>query len=281
MHLPHVMVKLALAALSDAARTRARKGSCAHDCFAIMAAPARAPRLAHEMVSAEQSTLRPQSPHNKVRIAVLDESTAAQLQASLEHESRDLELVWSGTSVDELRQRAPQAQVVLANIDYLGEDQVGTMNELVDRTGAELGIALYAYAKRELLDRLASTRVRPLRSPLNVPMLRCQMLGIIARNLLSGNLRGTTSPEITPPRYSVAQLGKLQQISTSIDCECPNHISTLLQSLLDFEAYSRNCENRNDADAAVHRLLYEHTAKARALMERALDRLIEHENIQV
>jgi hypothetical protein len=55
----------------------------------------------------------------------------------------------------------------------------------------------------------------------------------------------------------------------------------LLQNLADFEAYSRNCENRSEADAEVHRLLYEHTARARALMEKALDKLIEHENIQV
>jgi hypothetical protein len=55
----------------------------------------------------------------------------------------------------------------------------------------------------------------------------------------------------------------------------------LLQNLADFEAYSRGCESRTAADAEVHRLLYEHTARARAMMERALDKLIEHENIQV
>jgi hypothetical protein len=235
------------------------------------------------MIGAEQTTLRPRSPSNKVRLAILDESTAAQLRESVLDVSSDLELAWTGTSVDELRRAGPQVQVLLANIDYLGEDPAPAMNDLVEQTGAELGIALYAFAKRELLDRIASTRVRTLRSPLNVPMLRCQMMGIIARNLLgaASSTAASTARGVLPPRYSVAQLGKLQQVSTSIDCECPNHLATLLQNLADFEAYSRNCENRNAADAEVHRLLYEHTARARALMERALDRLIEHENIQV
>jgi hypothetical protein len=235
------------------------------------------------MIGAEQTTLRPHSPSNKVRLAILDESTAAQLRESVVDASSDLELAWTGTSVDELRRVGPKVQVLLANIDYLGDDPALVMNDLVERTGAELGIALYAFAKRALLDSIASTRVRTLRAPLNVPMLRCQMMGIIARNLLSAPSpsAASTARGVLPPRYSIAQLGKLQQISTSIDCECPNHLATLLQNLADFEAYSRNCENRSEADAEVHRLLYEHTARARALMERALDKLIEHENIQV
>jgi hypothetical protein len=164
------------------------------------------------MIGAEQTTLRPRSPSNKVRLAILDESTAAQLRESVLNVSSDLELAWTGTSVEELRRVGPQVQVLLANIDYLGDDPVPAMNGLVEQTGAELGIALYAFAKRELLDRMISTRVRTLRSPLNVPMLRCQMMGIIARNLLSstGPSAASTARGVVPPRYSTAQLGKLQ-----------------------------------------------------------------------
>lgn len=233
------------------------------------------------MMSAAQRSMRPTLPTTKVRLVVLDESTAAQLRASLPEHS-DLELTWAGDSLTKLRADKPRAQVVLANIDYLGDDPAKTMGELVDATGAELGIALYAFAKRSLLERIATKRERTLRSPLNLPMLRCQMMSIIARNLLSAAPSARAAAQgITPPRYSAAQLGKLQQISTSIDCECPNHLSTLLQNLGDFEAYSKNCESRNEADAEVHRLLDEHTARARALMETAMDRLVEHEQLEV
>lgn len=233
------------------------------------------------MVSAEPSSMTLPARHNKVRLAVLDESTAAQLSASPEG-SNYLELTWSGTSITQLRELGPQVQVVLANIDYLGDEPAKVMDELVERTGAELGIALYAYAKRETLEQIASPRVRTLRSPLNVPMLRCQMMSIIARNLLSPSASSSSSSAgIAPQRYSAAQLGRLQQVATAIDCECPTHLATLLQNLVDFEAYSKNCESRNEADAKVHRMLYESTARARALMEAALDRLVEHENIEV
>ena len=233
------------------------------------------------MVAAAQESPRPSTPSSKVRLAVLDESTAVQLRESL-HESADLTLAWSGVSLEQLRADRPRVDVLLANINHLGDDPAKAMDELVDLTGAELGIALYAFAKRALLDAIASPRVRTLRSPLNLPILRCQLMGIIARNLLStANATSTSGVGVTPPRYSRAQLGKLQQVQSAVDCECPNHLSVLLQNLSDFETYSKNCENKNEADAAVHRALYHYTARARALIERAMDEILVHENIQL
>lgn len=222
-----------------------------------------------------------------VRLAVLDESTTAQLRANSEI-TGDFEIVWSGTSLAALRKAAPELSidVLLLNLEHLGADPVAAIDELVQLTGAELAITLYAFAKRELIDRIAGgTRVRALRAPINLPLLRSQLMSIITRNILLGGpgsgAGSSTSGGIMPARYSYAQLGKLQQIASKVECECPNHLSTLLQSLLDFERYSRNCENRNAADAEVHKLLYESTARARSLMERALDRLIEHEGITI
>lgn len=221
-----------------------------------------------------------------VRLAVLDESTTAQLRANSEI-AGDFEIVWSGTSLAALRKSAPELSidVLLLNLEHLGADPVAAIDELVQLTGAELAITLYAFAKRELIDRIAGgSRVRALRAPINLPLLRSQLMSIITRNILLGSSSGassSTSGGIVPARYTYAQLGKLQQIASKVECECPNHLSTLLQSLLDFERYSRNCENRNAADAEVHKLLYESTARARSLLERALDRLIEHEGITI
>lgn len=103
----------------------------------------------------------------------------------------------------------------------------------------------------------------------------------IARNILAGPGERERATQIAPPRYTVAQLGRLQQISTAIDCECPNHLATLLQNLMAFELYSSRCASANEADAAVHRMLHETTAQARVLIERGMERLIEHESIAI
>lgn len=64
-----------------------------------------------------------------------------------------------------------------------------------------------------------------------------------------------------------------------MDCECPNHLSEILLQLGSFEDYSAACENRNQADAAIHAALHRATGQARAIMEEALAQLLVHERI--
>ena len=88
--------------------------------------------------------------------------------------------------------------------------------------------------------------------------------------------------EVIPARqYTDSQLSKYSQISTAINCECPHHLAALLSALNAFELYSRDCENRNAEDAALHAYLHRRTARARAIMEDALAVLAEVEGITV
>ncbi|MFN4151667.1 MAG: MerR family transcriptional regulator, partial [Candidatus Sericytochromatia bacterium] len=69
------------------------------------------------------------------------------------------------------------------------------------------------------------------------------------------------------------------EIISTVECECPNHISSIVQSLIEFEDYSEKCFNKNDQDVAIHQHLYVETAKARHIMEQALIKVCEFENI--
>ena len=62
-------------------------------------------------------------------------------------------------------------------------------------------------------------------------------------------------------------------------CECPHHISDLLVRLGNFETYSAECESRSPVDAALHQYLTQVTGNARAMMEIALERVVEAEGI--
>jgi hypothetical protein len=48
-----------------------------------------------------------------------------------------------------------------------------------------------------------------------------------------------------------------------------------------FEQYSAECENRGRDDAALHAFLHVTTAKARLMLEEALQKLVELEGIEV
>lgn len=82
-------------------------------------------------------------------------------------------------------------------------------------------------------------------------------------------------------RFSDADLGRIQEIQTVIDCECPNHIAEVLQSLVAFEAYSARCSSKNDADAQMHAKLHQLTQQARVIMEGAMADLLVYEKIEL
>ena len=81
--------------------------------------------------------------------------------------------------------------------------------------------------------------------------------------------------------YNDSQLGQLQEITSLVDCECPNQVSTIVHTLSSYEAYSKTCINKNDKDAELHKMLYEKTCEARAIMEEALREICIYENIYI
>ena len=92
---------------------------------------------------------------------------------------------------------------------------------------------------------------------------------------------GAPLPVGTARLFSAQQLGRLQEISSSVRCECPNHLAQLVSSLAAFEEYSKKCESRDAGDAAIHAKLYRETSRARRLMEEALIALCRYERIDL
>lgn len=294
-----------------------------------------------------------------VRIAVLSEHLAAQLRSVQTaggrppQELAGIDVVWSGSSLTEFKQRVPalRPQVLaidLAQIAQGGEPRRSELDSLLQLTGAELALVLYSFAARDQLRQLAAVgeRARALKTPLSLAALRLNMLSLLVRDTLQPGDTVTSPPApmvaasaaaasagapasaaVSPsaaasglhaalpagapspssaapagPRsrmiggdddfgaplpvgaarlFSQAQLGRLQEISSSVRCECPNHMAELVSSLAAFEEYSKRCENRDDADAAMHAKLYRETSRARRLMEEALIALCRYERIDL
>jgi hypothetical protein len=217
-------------------------------------------------------------------VAILDDQLPVRLQAD-PGELDDVEVVWTGQSLPALTAALAdlRPQVLVLQLEHLGPDPVAKAQDLSTLAHAELTIVSYAFARREVLKHLQREALRPLRAPLTASALRMQMTSMIVRSLMEsgdGQAKAVVG-ELRPPRFSPAQLARLESIPTSIQCECPQQISTILSSLVYFEAYCKECENRTEEDATVHRMLYERTARARMLLEDGLERLIEHEDLRV
>ena len=68
-------------------------------------------------------------------------------------------------------------------------------------------------------------------------------------------------------------------MTSTVECECPNHLAMLVASLRSFEEYSRQCATDDPADARLHQYLEVGTGRARALMEELLWELCEQDQL--
>ena len=89
------------------------------------------------------------------------------------------------------------------------------------------------------------------------------------------------SHTISPRKYNDEVLLRVAGISTKVLCECPKHVADLIFQLNSFEQYSRDCLNNSAEDASLHAYLSAVSGSARALFEEALERIAQHENIDL
>jgi DNA-binding transcriptional MerR regulator len=127
------------------------------------------------------------------------------------------------------------------------------------------------------------------RSPVSIDEL-CEAITRVYKPRISPKEKSTPPEEITyigpnfsdpapPRRFTNHQLAKFAQVSSNIDCECPKHLTELVGDLTAFEVYSAKCANKDEDDALLHQYLHQTTAQARALIEIALERVAQAENL--
>lgn len=252
-------------------------------------------RLAGLRLPERQGAAGPQA---VLRTALLAPALEAQLAAS-GGELAGLRLAVrcadKGRFLEELRRTG--CDLLIVELEALGRDPLGSLDGFVAASHAQRVIVLYSFATRALLARLARRGCRPLRGPLGLDQLQRSIADLLAGSGTPGAparppaepsaparakapAPAPTQDDAPPRRFDDASLARISQASTALDCECPQHLSDLVRSLVAFERYSRECESRDPEDALVHRRLAGGTARARSTMEDLLEALCAHEQIE-
>lgn len=173
-------------------------------------------------------------------------------------------------------------------IEYPGvyDETVDEVREIMKRAGTRRAVLVCGFGRREVFDALTELGATILRSPVSLEELEiaCRAAGRAEPEVFSGAeesslLRPELGDAIPPRRFDDDELMRLAGASRSVECECPEHLVTLVGSLAAFEAYSANCKHRNPEDAALHAYLHRITAHARALIEEALENVAEVEGL--
>ena len=149
---------------------------------------------------------------------------------------------------------------------------------------------IYSYGPANTCEALQAQGVALLRSPRDDASMLLWLdhildqagLPVASDKPLTGPVeQAETFGLVTPRRYDDLTLARLASIPSKVACECPRHIADLLMQLAHFEAYSADCEHRDDADAQLHASLGQMAGAARVLLEKALERLAEFEHIEL
>lgn len=178
---------------------------------------------------------------------------------------------------------------LVADLGLLGTNPELTISEFERVLRPELTVIVYAFAKWEVIERLRGPNRQLMRAPVSARALRSNMLGLIVKHLTQNPAKAVVTPletglmrlEQQAPmrRYNDMQLAALQDVRSLVDCECPNQVADLVLQLTAFETYSAQCQNKNEKDAQMHRLLARVTGHARAVMEYGLKELCAFEGI--
>ena len=162
-------------------------------------------------------------------------------------------------------------------------DHIENISTLFKKSGAKKLVLIYGFTNSAAKALLNKTNYLYLHAPVTVDHLQSELLHIIKND----NLIKTPSNRFeldgkAPLRtYSNNQLIKLSSASATIKCECPQHLSSMILKLIQFEVYSAECIERYKKDAELHALLGNLTGHARSIMEQALTKVIEVEGISI
>lgn len=219
-----------------------------------------------------------------VTLAVVGLALAARLQSQAFAQRMVGHALRISDTLDDLAQArqhvfAQRPDILVLRVNSLHLASQTAIRQLVQQLRVPQVIVLYSFGQEPVVQALQLSGMRVRREPLG----DAELADLIGSVLLVDPLQamGTLQPNATiPPRqYSDQTLAKVAGISTHVLCECPRHVAELIAQLASFEQYSQECLNNSAEDAQLHAYLSAVSGSARALFERALERVAAHEGI--
>jgi len=234
----------------------------------------------------------PVQPTADVTVAVLGELLPTLLKADSTAE-RPIRLLASGNQevqlLADLGDQSPDVLVV--ELPVIAADTGTALSRLKKATGSAGIVCVYGFSRSRDADRLRDNGVLLLRAPVTVDesidaMVRASQSAsrpttsrLQGRTDVTAPTDATDDGPVEPRLFSQHQLSALARQSSAIECECPKHLADLVGALSAFEIYSANCVSNSAADEALHRYLHRTTARARSLLEKALERVAREEGL--
>jgi DNA-binding transcriptional MerR regulator len=237
----------------------------------------------HGDLQAEKASA-PDEPERRATVLVYGD-TLPFLARRWEEEMTGLDLIGSHSVFADFERDAlaRRPEVLVAEFPALHADAAAQIRDLAHRGAARRTVLVYGFAPSPVLEKLGSQGMVALRAPVTAEVLEeaCLLPNRSAGDILAEAALSLADPDVPPRRFDGASLAAIARTATRVQCECPHHLTDLVSRIGAFEAYSADCEHRNEQDAILHVHLHRTAGQARALLEEALVYLLKTEGLDV
>ena len=193
------------------------------------------------------------------------------------------ELAGAYTDLEAFLEDETTCDTLVIELPFVDRHIARELNSPELRKRAQRILVIYAFSPSNIISQLQRYGLHTLRAPVALEHIwqQCQLSQsrTVDWQPPPWDPKVASNDPVPPKRFSRDQLVYLSDVTTSIACECPHHMASVIEQLSAFEEYSARCEVATKQDAALHGYLHQMTARARWLMEVALEKLAEVENI--
>jgi len=176
-------------------------------------------------------------------------------------------------------QHKPQILLIQCNSLHAGV-QVD-IHRLAETHGAFQVIVLYSFGQEPIIEAMKRCGMIVRRDPISDADLADLINAVLLIDPAQSAVGSSSGTLIPPRKFNDMTLMRVSGIATHVLCECPRHVAEIIAQLASFEQYSHDCLNKSSEDAHIHAYLSSVSGSARALFESALERVAQHEGIDL
>ena len=170
-------------------------------------------------------------------------------------------------------------QVLLVRVNSLHVLAGNDIQRLVHAHPFQQAIVLYNFGQEPVIAGLKMAGIKVRREPISNAELGELINSVLWLDHTPEASDVQRSGLVPPRKYSDETLQRVANSPNQVLCECPRHVAELIAQLASFEQYSQDCLNKSAEDAHLHAYLSSVSGSARALFEKALEMVAQHENI--
>ena len=172
-------------------------------------------------------------------------------------------------------------QVLLVKVNTLQTSVHASIQALIQKHKFAQTLVIYNFAPESVVQAMKFSGLSVRRGPVSDLELAELLQSVVFVDQARAQEFGTSGSVIASRKYSDETLTRVAGISTNVLCECPRHVAELITQLASFEEYSQECLNKNAEDAHLHAYLRSISGSARSLFENALEKIAQHEGIDL